>query len=110
MASPGFRFSSLASEAFWAPVVVTQTSPVDLLTDQVPPSAARALEPAPKTSAAVTMHRKASTLRMMVSSVRTKLIAEDYRKCFKIGLVHAACSQAAINRSFTIKNYEKSWG
>ena len=40
MVSPAFNPSSCFSETCAAPVVVTHTSPEDLLTDQLPPSAA----------------------------------------------------------------------
>ena len=57
MVSPGFNISSWLRETCSAPVVVTHTSPEDLLTDHAPFSAARALEAAPRTSAIAKMHR-----------------------------------------------------
>jgi hypothetical protein len=54
MLSPGFSTSSLPSETGWAPVVVIQTSPDDLLTDHGPSSAASA-EVDPTTSVIIRM-------------------------------------------------------
>jgi hypothetical protein len=58
MVSPGLRISSCASETGAAPRVVTQTSPVDLLTDQVPPSAANASEALQQINDAIMMRVK----------------------------------------------------
>jgi hypothetical protein len=57
MVSPGFKTSSGLRETCSAPVVVIQTSPEDLLTDQAPSSAEHALEAAARTSAVARMRR-----------------------------------------------------
>jgi hypothetical protein len=48
--SPGLSVSSCFSEACCAPIAEIHTSPEDLLTDQMPSSAAIAPEPAKRTS------------------------------------------------------------
>jgi hypothetical protein len=73
MVSPGLRTSSCVSETGPAPSVVTQTSPEDLLTDQVPPSAANACEAAHKTNTAIIMRGKPATRNIMTSCSRIRV-------------------------------------
>jgi hypothetical protein len=56
--SPGLRLSSCFNEACWTSEVAIHTSPEDLLTDQLPPSAAKACEEAIKTKAVATTVRE----------------------------------------------------
>jgi hypothetical protein len=65
--------------------VAIQTSPEALLTDQVPPSAANALDVLPSTSAAITARRIPSLPSMMILSLR-EAAPENYRRCFNIEL------------------------
>jgi hypothetical protein len=82
MVSPGLRFACCVSDAGWAPEVVIQTSPDDLLTDQIPSSEALALEIIPKSNAAVRMRDK---FRNIQSSMGPRC-PWAYRKCFNIEL------------------------
>jgi hypothetical protein len=63
--SPGFR--TWLSETVWAPVVVIQTSPDDLLTDQASPSPACAMEAAPRASAIARMRPNPPALIIEIS-------------------------------------------
>src|SRR5260370_13283749 len=65
--SPGFKISSCLSETGCAPVVVIQTSPDDLLTDQTPSSPANAWDAAPRTHAVVRMRQKPPARVMEIS-------------------------------------------
>ena len=65
MVSPGFKTSSGFSEACRTPEPVIQTSPEDLLTDQLPLSAAIALEAANANVVART-HANSRTVRMFL--------------------------------------------
>jgi hypothetical protein len=73
MVSPGLSTSSCASETGPAPRIVTQTSPEDLLTDQLPPSAANACEAVHQTNPAITMRGKPATRNIMTSCSQVRV-------------------------------------
>jgi hypothetical protein len=72
MVSPGFKSSSCVSEACWAPDVIIQTSPDDLLTRQTSSSAAATPEAAARTKTAVRM-REIPPVQAMKDSVCPQL-------------------------------------
>jgi len=85
MVSPGFSASSCVSATCSTPVVVIQTSPEDLPTDQTPSSAADAAETPPRISAV------ARTVHKLFTRIKHLTVREHRasRECFKIELVGA---------------------
>jgi hypothetical protein len=71
MVSPGLSASTGFNEAGAAAVVVTQTSPVDLPTDQIPSSPASAPELASNETAMVKARHNSLVLSMESSAVPT---------------------------------------
>jgi hypothetical protein len=78
---------SCVNDAGVAPVVVSQTSPDDLLTDQTPPSAANAPEHPARAIASASMPRIPIPVLMRSSAFARPAGSEEYGKSLKIRLV-----------------------